>query len=231
VAALTGEAAFLAAAAVRLESLLSGLAWLAGRSIGLGLPAGAVLLLAGAWLLLDGARRPRALGAVGGAAAGALAVLAAQGWLGEHLPAASSWAGVAAGAVGGAVAGGLLPPAFLFAVGALPGGVLASVVEVGGSRLAGLLLGAAALGSVSVFAGRATRALAAGTIGALASGAAGLALLGAWGGRPLAEELAGRPLLLVGWLLVVGVAGAARHLAAAGSAPARPLTPARTGGP
>jgi len=228
---LTGEAAFLAAAASRLEELLSGLSWLGGRAIELGLPAGAPVLLAGLWLLLDGARRPRSLGAVGGAAAGALAALAARAWLEAHLPAASTWAGVAAGAVGGAVVGGLLPPAFAFAVGALPGGVLGSVVEVGGSRLAGLGLGAAALGAVSVFGGRATRAVAAGSLGALACGVGGLALLGAWGSRPLAEELAGRPALLAGWLLVVGGAGAACQLGSAGTPPATPLTPARTEGP
>jgi hypothetical protein len=67
-------------------------------------------------------------------------------------------------------------------------------------------------------------------MGAVGCGVAGLALLGAWGGRPLAEELAGRPFLLAGWLLVVGGAAAARRLAAEAATP-RPLTSARTEAP
>jgi len=220
------ETAFLAAAAARLDELDGGLAWLASEALGLGWPIGVALGLAGLWLFLDAVRRRHLLGAAGGAALGALAALAARQWIGSGLPLASVWALAAAGGAGGAVLGAAAPTVVSFAAGALPGAVLGAAVEVGGSRLAGLVAGAAALGVPALIAAEATRVLLAAGMGALAAGLAGLTLASDWGARPLAQDLAAHPHLLLAWVAVLTVVGAAGWLPRpAGARRDRPVTP------
>ncbi|MFL5366603.1 MAG: hypothetical protein ACJ781_14115, partial [Myxococcales bacterium] len=72
--------------------------------------------------------------------------------------------------------------------------------------------GALAAGLVGLLLARVVSAAAAGLGGAFALG---LGLLACFAETPLARELAGRPAALVGFALVLGIAGAALQLSAA----------------
>lgn len=200
------EAAFLANAAARGGALLDGLSWLASEATRLPLPAAGALALVGALLLAAGARGRRPIGAVGGAAVGALAAQAAGGWVAGRWPGLPLPALVAAAAAAMGVLGGTWPALFAFAAGAVPGAILGAAVPIAGWTLLGLLAGAAALGALAVVFAELTAVVVASVLGA---GLLGGALLAAAGPRPEAAALAARPFLLLGWLAVVGAAGGA----------------------
>jgi hypothetical protein len=203
------ELAFLANAAARGEELLTGLSWLASQASGLSLPGAAVLGLAGALLLAVGARHRRFIGVVGGGAVGALAALAAGGWLRTRWPGLPLPALVASAAAGLAVLGGLFPPIFVCLTGALPGAVLGVAAPIADQPLYGLVAGAAALGALALWGPELVAVAVASTLGA---GLLGGALLAAAGPRPEVSALAARPFLLLAWLVVVGAAGGALQL-------------------
>jgi len=216
VATTPDETLFLAAAAARVQEALAGLSGLAVEARRLPRLAAWGLGVAGLLLLVVGARRRHVIGLVGGAAVGAVAGLVLHSL--ELWPGLSRFGLVAAGGVALGLLGALVPPVFAFAAGALPGAVLGAEVAIGVHHGLGLLAGALALGALSLAMARVTAAAVSGVLGAALLGAAILQLLG---DRPLAGEMATRPAILVGWLLVVGLAGAALQYVQAGSERAR----------
>jgi len=214
-ASLQGGASALAGAARGAASEAAALA--------LGQPdaVAATLALAGLVLLAVGIRWPRVAGALGGAAVGGLAVLAARGWLLDRWPDVPLPAFGLAAAAGLLAAGALWPRGSALAAGALLGGVLCSALALGGGPRAVPAVGALLLGLVAWLAWR--KALAA--LAALA----GAALLGgallAWLPQPLAGELAGRPAALLTWLATLTAVGLAFQLGAAPGSTGR-LSPA-----
>lgn len=197
--------------------ILAGVADLAQRARALGVALGAPLALAGVAVLVAGTRRRRPLAVVGLAAAGALAAVLLRAPLGAHLGlSTASAAGALAGL--GAVAGALLPAALPFCVAAIPGALAGSSLPLGGRAAFGAAAGALAAGVVGLLLARVVTAAAAGLGGGLALG---LGLLGCFEADPLARELAGRPAVVVGFALILGIAGAALQLSAARS-PADP---------
>jgi hypothetical protein len=194
-------------AAGRLAAAARGLGWLGA------LP----LAAAGAWLLLRGARRRRPIAAAGGAAVGALAAVAAGGWLSARTGIGRPvLAAVAAAAIGAGAAAA--PPLFAFAAGALPGALAGWHVPLGGSAPAGAAAGALAGGAVALLLAPHVAAAVSSTLGAALLVGAGLA---AGGARPFAAELAGRPAVLLGAVVVLAVAGAAFQSGRAWEAPGR----------
>lgn len=200
------EVAFLASAAARLDEALGGLSWLAALASRRSLPEAGLLAVSGLLLLVAGARSRRVVGAVGGAGVGALAALAAAGWVQARWPEVPRPALAAAGAAALGVLGGLWPHLFVLAAGALPGAVLGVAVPVAERPLVGLAVGAAALGGLALVAAELTAVAVAAALGAGLLGGAVLALLGP---RPEAEALAARPFVLLAWLVLVGAAGGA----------------------
>jgi len=185
------------AALARLVAWLRGL----GSAAGVGLAIGGVVLLAAA----DRLRRPVAF--LGGAAAGALAATAGR----DVLPAALSpvaWVWITA-AVCGLVAAGL-PLAFPALVGALVGAAMGLHVPIMGRPALGAAV-AAAVGAALLAVGARTVAS---VLAALAGGLAlGIGLVTLGGEREWAVEIAARPLVLLGFAVVTGVAGAVFQLA------------------
>jgi hypothetical protein len=193
--------------------ILAGLADLAARVLPLGLALGAPLALAGLAALVAGTRRRRPLAVLGLAAVGALAGVVLRGLLAAHLG-LSAGAAVATLAAAGALAGGLAPAALPFAVAALPGALAGAQLPLGGRAAYGAAAGALAAGIVGLLLARVVVAAAAGLGGGLALA---LGLLASFHGDPLARELAGRPAIVVGFALVLGIAGAALQLSAGGA--------------
>jgi hypothetical protein len=145
---------------------------------------------------------------------GALAAYLLRRPIGAHLglsPGVAAAAFAAAGAIGGSLAPGALP----FGLAALPGALAGSHLPLGGRAEVGAAAGALAAGIVGLLLARVVTAAAAGLGGGLALA---LGLLGCLRGEPLARELAGRPAVVLGFALVVGIAGAALQLAGAGAA-------------
>jgi hypothetical protein len=206
-------------AAETIREALAGAGRLGEGARALGWPGALALGGPGLWLLLDGARRRRPIAALAGGAAGALAGAWLSGWAEARLGISRPLlVGGAALAVGGAAAA--FPLLFAFAVGALPGALLGSLLPIGRSELAGAAAGALASGVTAV--------LLAGPVAAAASASLGAALLcgaalAGLGPRPLAAELASRPRVLLGLAAVLSVAGAAFQAGRAWEAPgARP---------
>lgn len=198
-------------------AVLDALAVLAGRVQPAGLLLGVPLALAGLVALSGGNRHRRVLAVVGLAAVGALAAWTLRARLAAHL---GLGPGVAAAglAIAGAAVGVALPGSFPFAAAALPGALAGGTVPLAGraelgAAAAGLLAGLVGLGFARV-----VTALAASFGGALALG---LGLLACFPAAPLARELAARPAALAGFVIVLGIAGAALQLA-------RPAAPARS---
>jgi hypothetical protein len=198
--------------------ILGSVADVAGRVQPLGLALGVPLALAGLGLLVVGTRQRRPLAGLGLAAVGALAAVLLRGPLGAHLG-LSPGAAVAAFAAVGAIAGLLAPAALPFGLAALPGALAGSGLPLGGRAEIGAAAGALAAGIVGLLLARVVTATAAGLGGGLALA---LGLLGCFRGEPLARELAARPALVVGFALVVGIAGAALQLTGAATSPAAP---------
>jgi hypothetical protein len=202
-----------------IEMALSGLVRLIGWLRGLGPLAGLVLALLGVTLLTSADRLRRPTAALGGAAVGALAARAAEPVLPGVLSLAG-WSWVLAIFCGGGA--GLAPVAFPALTGALIGAVLGVHVPVGGHGAFGAVV-AAAVGAALLSVGARTVAVVLACLGgglALAVGFLALA-----GGRELAAELAARPLVLLGFATVVGVAGAAFQLSGEKGRPRVPEAP------
>lgn len=166
-----------------------------------------LVVAAGVFALLAGARWRLPVSAAGAGAAGALAGVALSAWLGAP-PLASSALGAALLA-GGAL---LLPALFPFALGALPGAFLGARLDLVGHPAASAALGAALLGGLAILAARPLAAAFAGLSGAALVGAGLVGLDRAW--PPLAE-VTGRPVALAAVLLVLAVAGAAAQVGSA----------------
>lgn len=198
---------------------LSGLVRLIGWLRGLGPLAGLLLAMLGVTLLTSADRLRRPTAALGGAAVGALAARAA----GPILPGVLSlagWSWVLAILGGGAA--GLAPAAFPALVGALVGALLGVHVPVGGHGAIGAIV-AAAVGAALLSVGARTVAV---ILACLGGGLAlGVGFLVLAGGRELAAELAARPLVLLGFATVVGVAGAAFQLSGEKGRPRVPEAP------
>lgn len=193
----------------RIADAVAGLGAAAGAVRALGPWTGALLVLVGAAALTLPARSRQGLGVLGGVALGAVAALAARGWIAAHLglsPAPAALLGAAAGAA----AGGAWPKAFPFAAGAVPGAVLGAGVPLSGRAILGAAAGAAIGGVVGLAAGRPAAIALASLAGGALVAVGGVALLGA---RPLAAELAARPFALAAIAVVLGVAGAAYQIA------------------
>jgi hypothetical protein len=190
--------------------ILSAVAALAGRVRPLGLTLGAPLALAGLAALAAGTRRRRPLAVAGLAALGAVAAVLLRAPLGVHLGLSTSTA-AATLAAAGAIAGILAPAALPFCAAALPGALAGTNLPLGGRAAYGAAAGALVAGILGLLLARVVTATAAGLGGALALG---LGLLACFQGEPLARELAGRPAVLVGFALVLGIAGAALQLSA-----------------
>ncbi len=172
-----------------------------------------LLLAAGLFALLAGARWRLPVSAAGAGAAGALAGVAASGLLG--LPVAASAAVGSALLAGGAL---LLPPLFPFAVGAIPGAFLGARFDLVGHPAGGAMLGALLLGGLAILVARPLAAAFAGLVGAALLGAALLGLDRLW---PPIAEVTRRPVVLAAVLLVLAVAGAAAQVGSAWGPSAR----------
>jgi hypothetical protein len=190
--------------AAAMGALAQLVAWLRGMGplVGAGLAVLGVALLAAA----DRLRRPVAF--LGGAALGALAVTAVRSlWPGSL--AGAGWPWVAAGVWGGASAA--VPAIFPAMAGALVGWFLGIHVPFAGKPAVGGAL-AAAVGAVLLALGARRVSV---VLAALAGGLAlGTGLVTLAGGREMAAELAARPMVLLGFAVVAGVAGAAFQLSA-----------------
>jgi hypothetical protein len=186
-----------------LSALVRLIAWLRG----LGPFAGVGLALAGAVLLTaaDRLRRPAAV--VGGAAVGALAARAGAPVLPASLSLAG-WCWLGAILCGGAA--GVWPILFPALAGALVGALLGVQVPVAGQPAIGAAL-AAAVGAALLAVGARSAAV---VLACLGGGlAVGVGFIVLAGGRELAAELAARPLVVLGFAVVMCVAGAAFQLA------------------
>ncbi len=159
-----------------------------------------LLAALGALALLFGARRRRPVAAIGGAAMGWLAALAAAG----ALQLSSNWGPWGAAVLGTAALA--LPSAFPFAAGGLLGALAGALLPVPGQGPLAASIGLFLLGGFGVLAARPIAALAAGTAGAavLAAAAAGASRHLPWL-APLAE----RPTLLWALFVVLAVTGTA----------------------
>jgi hypothetical protein len=178
--------------------------------------AGAPLAVAGAAALVVGARWPRGLAVLGGAALGAFAAASARGGSAAHVGLAPGVAAALAAASGGAL-GAAWPAAFPFAVGAVPGAILGAGVPLSGRALLGAAAGAALGGVVGLLVGRPAATVLVALLGGALVSVGGVGLLGQ---GPLAAELCAHPFSLAAEALVAGIAGAAYQIAR-GSVPAR----------
>jgi hypothetical protein len=201
-----GTSGLLAGLAAQLDLALAGLARGAFVARALAPWLGVLLALAGLVALTVGARWRRPGAAAGGAVVGALCGLALHPVVASRIGGVDRVTTVALGAavVG---AGGLLAPfVFPFVAGALPGALLARHVPIAGSGLYGLAIGALVGGVLGLVFADTVAALVASSVGAVLLGGALLALLRA---NPITAELAGRPFLILAWIAVLAVAGAA----------------------
>jgi hypothetical protein len=198
--------------------IFAGVAALAARAQALGLPLGAPLVAVGVGAAVAGTRLRRVLGAAGLAGVGALAGFVLRGLIAAHLG-VSTATGVAILAGVGAVGGALAPGALPFAVAALPGAIVGTGLPLGGRPEYGAAAGALAAGLVGLLLARVVTAAVAGLAGALA---VALGALACFPRDALARELALHPAVVIGFTIVVGIAGAALQLAGAPTSPAAP---------
>jgi hypothetical protein len=185
---------------------LAALAQLVARLRGMGVLAGIGLVVVGVALLAASDRLRRPVAFLGGGAVGALAVMAARAMVPGALESAAwGWAVAAACAVVSAAA----PAAFPALTGALVGALMGLHVPVAGKPLLGGLLAAAVGAALLAMSARGVAAILASLAGGLALG---IGLVTLAGGREIAAELASRPLILLGFAIVTGIAGAAFQL-------------------
>lgn len=186
-----------------------------------GSAAGAALLVVSLAALTVAWRFRRPLAALGGAATGALAALAAHSAIRVHL-------GLGAGAAAAiaAVAAGLLclrvPSLFPFAAGALPGAFLGAALPLGERAAWGMTAGAVVCGLAGLAAGR---VVAAGFASAAGGVLLPVALVALFPGHGLSREAAARPLALLAVGVIAAVAGAAFQIGREEPRPPPPLEP------
>jgi len=185
-----------------LDGALREIPALAERLRALPWPATLALAVLGLAILTIGARWRRPLAVVGGAAVGWTAGMALAPWLVREVGVSPLATRIVAAAVV-AVLSGLLPPAFLFAAGALPGALVGSALT---PEAVGLWGGLGLGGLAGLVVGRAVAAMAAASLGAALLAAAALGASDRW--EPL-QVLAERPFVLLTLTAVVAVAGAA----------------------
>lgn len=191
-----GELGLALAALARLVARLRGM----GPLVGAGLAVVGVALLAAA----DRLRRPVAF--LGGAVAGALAVMAARALVPGSL-ASAAWGWGVAGVCGAASAAA--PALFPALVGALVGALMGVHVPLAGRPAVGGVIAAMVGAGLLAVGARSVAAILASLAGGLALG---IGLVTLAGGQEIAAEVAARPLALLGFAVVTGVAGAAFQL-------------------
>jgi hypothetical protein len=170
-------------------------------------PWAALLAGVGVLVLLHGARHRTVLALPGGAVLGMLvarAIVTVMDGPGAAVQLEALW--VSAGV--GALLCGAWPPAFPVLALALPGAVTGGLLTLVGRAWLGALAGAAVGGGFGALLREWVACLAAGGIGAAAVVAGALGLIAK---RPIAAELAERPMALLAVWTVLTVAGAAFH--------------------
>ena len=173
---------------------------------GAGVLAGVGLVILGVGLLAASDRLRRPVAFLGGAAAGALAVMAARSMLPGSLESAA-WGWVAAGVCGAASAAA--PPVFPALAGALVGALMGVHLPIAGHPAVGALIAGAVGAALLAVSARGVATILASLAGGLSLG---IGIVTLAGGREIAAELASRPLVLLGFAVVTGVAGAAFQL-------------------
>ncbi len=191
-----------------LEGALVALVRLVARLRGTGVLGGAGLIAVGVGLLAASDRLRRPVAFLGGAAIGALAVIAFRSLVPGSLSSAA-WGWAAAGVCGAASAAA--PPVFPALAGGLVGALMGVHVPVLGRPLVGAFIAGAVGAALLAVSARAVAAILASLAGGLALG---IGLVTLSGGREIAAELAARPMVLLGFAVVTGVAGAAFQLSA-----------------
>jgi hypothetical protein len=201
-----GTSRLLAGLGAQLEAVLAALGRGALVARALSPWIGAALALAGVAALAVGARWRRPIAGVGGAIVGALSGLALHPLVQARIGGLdrTTTIGLGAAVVGGA--GLFAPVVFPLVAGALPGALLARHVPVAGSGLYGGAIGALVGGALALAFADTVAALVASSLGAVLLGGALLALLRA---RPMTAELTARPFLLLAWIAILAIAGAA----------------------
>jgi hypothetical protein len=194
-----------------LDVALEALGRLVAYLRGWGTLGGALLALSGLLLLTVAYRLRRPTALFCGSAVGALGAMALRGVLPGWLSAESlPWFAAAVAGLGGA----LWPPLFPLLAGGLLGGLLGrllgSYLSLGDSPTISVAAAACVLAVLFAVGAKRVAILLAVLFGGLALGA-GLCAL--FPGRELAREVAARPMVLLGFAVVVGLSGAAYQLA------------------
>lgn len=219
---MTGVLAVAEGVSGRIADAVAGLGAAADAARAHGPWTGALAVLVGVAALALAGRSRAGLAVIGGAALGAVAALAARGWIAAHVGLSRGWAAALAAAIG-AAAGGAWPGAFPLLAGAIPGAILGAGVPLSGRAYVGAAAGAVVGGVVGLAAGRAAATALACLAGGALVAVGGVALLGA---RPIAGELVAHPFALAAVAIVLAIAGAAYQLSSPPSGPARaPLAP------
>ena len=194
--------------AARAADALAGITQAVGAVRAAGPAAAVALLVLGLGALTVAWRAQRVLAGLGGAAAGALAAWAFRGGLSLHLGVSPVTAALVLAPICG-VLSAALPRFFPFAAAALPGAVLGLGAPIAGRPW----LGAVAVGLAAGFVAAAFARSAGITFASLAGGLfTALGLIGLAGDRAVVAAVASRPLVTLGFALVLGVAGASFQL-------------------
>ncbi len=189
-----------------LDLALVALVRLVARLRGTGALGGAGLVAVGVGLLAASDRLRRPVAFLGGAAVGALAVMAIRSLAPGSLESAA-WPWVAAGVCGAASAAA--PPAFPALAGALVGALMGVHVPLLGRPAVGAIIAGLVGAALLAVSARSVATILASLAGGLALG---IGLIALAGGREIAAELAARPMVLLGFAVVTGIAGAAFQL-------------------
>ncbi|HTN53448.1 MAG TPA: hypothetical protein VML50_13660 [Anaeromyxobacter sp.] len=199
---------------VRLEEVLAALLRLVRAARAEGVVAGLPLVALGLAALLTADRFRRVAAALGGGAVGALLAWVASGWIAVHAGLAVGPAAAIAAVVLG-TACGLAPVLFPAAAGAAAGTLAGLRLPLGGNGPVGTAVAAAVGAALGLVGARSVAVI----LWCLAGGAVlGAGLLALAGSGRLAADLAARPMALVAFALVVGIAGAAFQLSRPGPA-------------
>jgi len=198
----------LAALARRLEDALAGLGAATTFVRGAGHVVAGGAALAGLAALTVAGRAERALSGLGGAAAGALGAYTFRSALSLHLGLSLPFTALALGALCG-VLSAALPRLFPFVAAAVPAAAVGLSVPLLGRPWAGALAAALVAGALAAAFARGVSVVLASFGGGLLLAVGGLALLDGYG---LAAAAASRPLVVVGFAVVLAVAGTALQL-------------------
>lgn len=198
-------------AADALEGIARAAAWV--RSAGIW--AQGTILVAGAVVLTVVGRAERAMSGLGGALAGALVALAFRSAIQLHAGVGPAVAVPVAAGIAGALSAAL-PRLFPFIAAGLPGFVAGLEIPIAGRAWAGAVALGLAAGFVSAAFARGVGVTFVSLAGGLALSVAAATMMG---GHAWAAAIAARPLVLCGFAIVLGIAGAAYQM------PVRPRAP------